>query len=202
MPLLPMKSMPYHFVCFCCLLLSNGLVAKTYSSTWQSQWADGIYGVSSQYDKYEAEETEESCCPMKKLDNTIYQMVGFNLTSAKQHDCKDGCIYHDPQVVAKKIMLQEKTTPRVARHASHRVSRTLSATRRSSAQMRRKRNAAEHVGWMERQNWQLTRITSHGAPDLRCPSLWRARVSWRRTNSFFERRWPTLRASPASGEDC
>ena len=111
MPLLPMKSMPYHFVCFCCLLLSNGLVAKTYSSTWQSQWADGIYGVSSQYDKYEAEETEESCCPMKKLDNTIYQMVGFNLTSAKQHDCKDGCIYHDPQVVAKNICCKKKPSP-------------------------------------------------------------------------------------------
>ena len=34
---------------------------------------------------------------MKKLDNTIYQMVRFNLTETKQHDCKDGCIYHDPQ---------------------------------------------------------------------------------------------------------
>ena len=69
----------------------NGFLVEAYSSNWP--WAYGYgYGYA-----YEAEETEASCCPTKKVDNTIYQMVGYNLTSAKQHDCKDGCIYHDPQ---------------------------------------------------------------------------------------------------------
>ena len=97
---LPLASIYCQLVCFCCLLSFNGLAAKTYSSTWQSLWAaDGFspYGISYQYDRYEPEETEESCCPMKKLDNTMYRMVRFNLTETKQHDCKDGCIYHDPQ---------------------------------------------------------------------------------------------------------
>ena len=48
-------------------------------------------------DRYEPEETEASCCPIKKLGDRIYRMVGYNLTSAKQHDCKDGCIYHDSE---------------------------------------------------------------------------------------------------------
>ena len=88
-------------VSFCSLLYLNGLVAEAYSSSWQSQGeADGfnLYGFPYyQYDRYEPEHTEESCCPMKKLDNAIYQLVRFNLTETKQHDCKDGCIYHDPQ---------------------------------------------------------------------------------------------------------
>ena len=94
---LPLRSMHCQLFCFWFLLSSNGLVAGTHSSTG---WENGFYpyGISNfQYDKYEAEETEESCCPMKKLDNTIYQMARFNLTDTKQHDCKDGCIYLDPQ---------------------------------------------------------------------------------------------------------
>ena len=103
---LPLASIYCQLVCFSCLLSLNELVTARHggsygSSTWESLWAaDGFnpYGISAfQYDRYEAEETEESCCPMKKLDNTIYQMVRFNLTETKQHDCKDGCIYHDPQ---------------------------------------------------------------------------------------------------------
>merc|ERR1711990_714996 len=85
---LPLTSMYYQLVCFCCLLSSNGLAAEPYSSTWWSNGFHPLYGNSNfQYDKYEAEETEESCCPMKKLDNTIYQMARFNLTDTKQHDC-------------------------------------------------------------------------------------------------------------------
>ena len=79
-----------------CLCLS-GLVLRGWTSEQSTElWK---YPTHSGWwdDRYEPEETEASCCPIKKLGNRIYRMVSYNLTSAKQHDCKDGCIYHDSE---------------------------------------------------------------------------------------------------------
>ena len=79
-----------------CLCLS-GLVVRGWTSEqsterWKHPTHSGWWD-----DRYEPEETEASCCPIKKVGDRTYRMVGYNLTSAKQHDCKDGCIYHDSE---------------------------------------------------------------------------------------------------------
>ena len=80
-------------VCLCLSgLFERGWTSEQSTELWKYPTHSGWWD-----DRYEPEETEASCCPIKKLGNRIYRMVGYNLTSAKQHDCKDGCIYHDPE---------------------------------------------------------------------------------------------------------
>ena len=97
-------------MCFCLSgLFERGWTSEQSSEQWLHSKSHPIQSIPSSAkwlptsgggwwdDRFEPEETEASCCPIKKLGNRIYRMVGYNLTSAKQHDCKDGCIYHDSE---------------------------------------------------------------------------------------------------------
>lgn len=44
---------------------------------------------------YGEEVAAADCCPMKQLAGDTFQLDHFNLTSSKEHSCKDGCIYRD-----------------------------------------------------------------------------------------------------------
>ena len=44
---------------------------------------------------YSEEVGEADCCPMKQVAGETFQLDHFNLTSSKEHSCKDGCIYLD-----------------------------------------------------------------------------------------------------------
>ena len=137
--------------CFCFgVLFERGWTSEQSSEQWQHSKSHPIPSIPSSAkwlptsgggwwdDRYEPEETEASCCPIKKLGNRISRMVGYNLTSAKQHDCKDGCIYHDSegretcftQVSINIINLYSKSKPKFIKHAPPRANRTRSATRR------------------------------------------------------------------------
>jgi len=44
---------------------------------------------------YGEEVAAADCCPMKQVAGDTFQLDHFNLTSSKEHSCKDGCIYRD-----------------------------------------------------------------------------------------------------------